>query len=217
MIETGILFDDIHSFYDLNLILSSVKVSPAKPKTNYVDIPGGDGSLDLTESHGDVKYNDRDITFTFTVHPHDDLTFEDRQTAVSNALNGKRCKITLEKDPEYYYLGRLGVDEYLQDRNLKQFTITAKVQPYKWKQSKTAVTFVLTSATQTVYLPNSKKKVVPIIETTANAEIGFNGNTFKIDDAGTYKILEIWLSEGLNEVKLYGSGEITFTYQEGDL
>ena len=56
MISKGISFDNIHSFYDLNLILSGVEITPAKPKTNYVDIVGGDGSIDMTEAHGDVKF-----------------------------------------------------------------------------------------------------------------------------------------------------------------
>ena len=52
MIETGIYFDNIHSFYDLNLVLSKVEISPAKPKTSYVDIPGGNGSIDFVLSFG---------------------------------------------------------------------------------------------------------------------------------------------------------------------
>ena len=69
----GIQFNDIHSYYDLNLILSVVNIPPAQPKTNYVDLPGGEGSLDLTEALGEVKYNDRDCTFTFTMNPTDHL------------------------------------------------------------------------------------------------------------------------------------------------
>ena len=69
MIETGVLFNNIHSFYDLDLILSAVEVPPAIPKMVYVDIPGADGSLDLTEAHGEVKYNDRTISMLFTLNP----------------------------------------------------------------------------------------------------------------------------------------------------
>ena len=74
MIETGILFGNIHSFYDLNLILSAVDIEPAKPKTTYVDVPGGDGSLDLTEALGEVKYYDRTHKFTLTMNPASDLS-----------------------------------------------------------------------------------------------------------------------------------------------
>lgn len=216
MIETGVHFDDIHSFHDLNLILSAVKISPAKPKTNYIDIPGGDGSKDLTEAHGEVKYSDREITFTFTVFSKDELTFEERQTAVSNVLNGKRCRITLDKDPDYYYSGRVIVDDYLQDRNLKQFTIKAVVRPYKWKQHETVAAFALTSDVQTVILYNSKKTVVPVITCTGSAQIVFGGISHALGE-GTFKVLDICFVEGNNTLQLSGSGTVTFTYQEGDL
>ena len=55
----GIKFDDIHSFYDLNLVLSQVDIPPATAKTSFVDIPGADGSVDMTEALGSVKYKDR--------------------------------------------------------------------------------------------------------------------------------------------------------------
>ncbi len=114
MIEKGVYFGNIHTFFDLDLILSKVIVSPAVPKTVYIDIPGADGSLDLTEANGEVKYSDRDIKFTLTMNPASDLSesaWEAKKTEVSNALNGKACRITLDKDPGYYWEGRCKVDE----------------------------------------------------------------------------------------------------------
>ena len=34
----GVWFDDIHSYENLNLILSKVEIPPAVPKTNFVDL-----------------------------------------------------------------------------------------------------------------------------------------------------------------------------------
>ena len=110
MIEKGVLFGNIHSFYDLNLILSAVDIPPAKPKTSYVDVPGADGDVDLTEAHGEVKYSDREITFTFTMNPAGDLSesaWTEKKTEVSNELNGRSMKITLDKDDEFYWLGKM--------------------------------------------------------------------------------------------------------------
>lgn len=217
MIETGVSFNDIHSFYDLNLILSSVEISPAIPKTTYVNVPGRDGALDLTEGLGEVKFDDRIIKFIFTVHPSDRMTFEERKTAVANAVNGLRCKITLDKDPDYYYEGRCKVDAYAQNKNLKQITISVTVQPYKLKHMLTVKTFSLSSTAITATLENERKTVVPAIECTAdNTHVVFNGNDFSLGK-GTHKILDICLTAGKHPVTLYGSGTITFTYQEGAL
>lgn len=220
MIETGVLFNNIHSFFDLNLILSSVEISPAKPKTTYVDIPGADGSLDLTEAHGEVKYSDRTIKFTFTMNPASDLSeraWEEKKTEVSNTLNGLACRITLDKDPDYYWQGRCSVDSYKTNRRVRQFVIAATVRPYKRKQSETVASFALSSTAQTVNLRNARKSVCPVITCTNDgAKIVFNGNEFSFN-AGTHKNLNIRFTEGNNEMTISGTGQVTFTYQEGDL
>lgn len=141
----GITFGEIHSYRDLNLILSKVEIAPAKPKTNYIDIPGGDGSVDLTEAHGEVKYYDRECKFTFSMNPSGDLSeaaWEAKKTEVSNALNGNKFKITLDKDAEFYYLGRCEVNEYLSNKRLRQIVVAATVEPYKYKQEETEVRFM---------------------------------------------------------------------------
>lgn len=213
----GILFGDVHSFEDLNLVLTKATIPPAKAKETYVDIPGADGSLDLTETHGAVKYSDRNCTFNFSVLPADDTDFEEKKTEISNLLNGKKCKITLDTDEDYYYQGRCSVNDHLQNGNLKTFTVTAKVRPYKYKQNVTKVTVNLTEASKTILLTNGRKSVAPSIEcTNDNTMISFGDATFNLS-AGTHKILDIMLVEGDNILTVSGTGSVTFSYQEGDL
>lgn len=133
----GIWFDNIHSYDNLNLILSSVSIPPATVKTNYIDIPGADGSLDLTEALGAVRYKDRSCSFVFSVFPYED--FEEKKKQISNLLNGRKCKIRLDKDSEYYWLGRCSVNNYASDRNLHKITVNATVAPYKYKVDETFV------------------------------------------------------------------------------
>lgn len=63
----GVKFGSKHSYDDWGLILKSRPViSPPSPKTIYIDVPGADGIIDLTESMtGEVKFNNRTITFEF--------------------------------------------------------------------------------------------------------------------------------------------------------
>lgn len=209
----GIKFDNTHSFTDLNLVLSNVNIPPATPKTNFVDIPGGDGSVDLTEAFGEVKYKDRECTFTFTVFPYDD--FEVKKKEVSNLLNGKRFKITLDKDPGYYWLGRCSVNEYASNKNLHKIVVKATVSPYKLKQSVTNMS-VAAGTNRNITLKNGRKTVVPKITCTGSTTIVFNGNTFTLN-AGTHKVLNIELVEGGNPVTVTSSGTVKFEWQEGDL
>lgn len=131
----GIYFDNIHSYDDMNLILSSVSIPPPAVKTNYVNIPGADGQIDLTEALGEVYYKDRECSFTFSTFPYENI--EEKKTQITNLLHGKRCKITLDKDPDYYWEGRCKVNSYASDRNLHQIVVGATVSPYKLKQLET--------------------------------------------------------------------------------
>lgn len=222
MIDRGISFDGIHSYYDLDLILSKVEIPPAVPKEEYIDLAGGNGSLDLTEVHGEVKFNDREgCKFTFTMNPANDLSdsaFEEKKTEVSNALNGKKIeRITLDKDSDFYYQGRCKVDQYLSDRRIRQIVVTARVKPYKLKQNKTVSTFALSSTEQTVNIRNGRKTVVPLITCSASNAVVVFGSVTKTLSAGTHEILDFQLKHGDNIFKVSGSGTIKFEYQEGEL
>lgn len=209
----GIIFGNIHSWDDLNLILSKPDIPPAEVKENYVDIPGGDGSADLTEAFGEVRYKDRKCKFTLSVLPSDD--FEEKKREVSNLLNGKRMRITLDKDPDYYWEGRCSVDSYASNKMNRQIVVGATVAPYKLKTYPTRV--VIPAGNKVVRtLWNSRKTVVPTITATAAASIIFEGGTYNIE-AGTSKILNIELVEGRNQVTVTSSAPVEFSYQEGDL
>ena len=219
MNHNGIYFDDIHSYEDLNLILSAAVIPPAVAKTNYVDIPGADGEIDLTEALGEVKFADRDgAKFTLTMNPAGDLSesaWEAKKTEISNLLNGKRCKVRLDKDPDYYWQGRCSVDEYLSDKRIRQFVVGAKFAPYKLKNE---ITRVVCPAGQnaSVTLKNGRMRAIPTITTKAQATIIFNGNTFTFN-AGTHKNLNIILYEGEYPVTVTSTQPVEFAYQEGDL
>lgn len=215
----GIYFDDIHSYYDLDLFLTKdgVSIPPAQPKTEYIDLAGADGSFDLTEAFGGVKFHDRSCKFTFAVNPASEMTFEEKKTQVSNALNGKQCKITLDKDSDYYYFGRCTVNEHLQDRRILQIVVTATVRPYKMKKNKTIALFALSSTEKTVNIRNSRKNVVPKITCSAdNVNISYESLITTLN-AGTHEILDFQLKHGDNLFKVSGSGTLKFEYQEGDL
>lgn len=157
----GVSFGDFHSYRDFSLILSQKTIGTPSPKTEAIDIPGGDGVLDLTEFFGEVKYNNRN------------------QKAVG--------KLTIDCDCE----------------------------PYKYRLAETVVAVVV-NGTNSVVLPNGRKRVVPEITTDAEMKITFGAYTGTFD-AGTFTIPELVLAAGRNTVKVTGAGNISFRYREGVL
>lgn len=219
----GISFGTIHSYNDLHLILAPFTPSPAKPQTNFLKVTGRDGYLDLTEANGEVKFNSRDFTFKFTIAPDDEMTFDERVSFVSSLLNGLQCKITLDRDPDYYWFGRCVVDKYTQNKIIGEITVKATVDPYKLKQSATVVSVALSSdeqpeqTSQTVELENSRMAAIPTIECTDDGVIATFGETAYTLESGKNRILDIRFVEGNNEITLTGTGAVTITWQEGVL
>lgn len=218
----GTDFGGIHSHRDLNLIQQKVDVQPAEPKLNLIDIPGADGSKDLTERPaGRATYKDRQITWTFALYPGEN--WHDKHSQVSNELNGKRCKITLDDDPGWYYIGRLVVKKYNIDKALRQITVEAICSPWKLKQDLTvSVLTVNDTISYRIVLLNKKKPAIPTIELTHTAHLAIGeGTTLSNAIApGTYTSLDLELQEGENVLRVYfpeGTGTITITYQEGSL
>ena len=212
----GVSFGDVHSYHDLHLILAPFAPTPATPQTNFLKVPGRNGTLDLTEANGEVKFNDRSFTFNFTIVPDDELSFDERLSVVSNALNGRRCKITLDRDPDYYWIGRCTVNQHKRNKNSGTIEVKATVNPYKLKQNPSVVSVALSSAARHIVLENNRMSAVPTIDCTGSASVVFGGTTYNLS-AGTSKILDIRLMEGDNVLTVSGTGTITFTWQEGAL
>lgn len=213
----GVYFDDIHSFKDLNLILSPFTPTPAEAQTNFLKIPGRDGLLDLTEANGEVKFNSREFQFTFTIHPAEEKTFDEKVSEISNLLNGRRCTITLDRDSDYYWNGRCLVNKYAQNKRLGQVVVKATVDPYKLKKNETVASVALSSSEQSIALENGRMPSIPTIECTDDAtEVTFGGITYVLN-AGKQKVLGIRFVEGFNALTVKGSGTITFSWQEGEL
>lgn len=214
----GTTFGGWHSHRDLHLIQQSVDVQPAPPKVNLVNVPGADGSKDLsTQPAGRVVYGDRKITWTFALYPGEN--WDRKHQEVSSTLNGQACEIVLDTDPDYYYEGRLTVKKYKVDGLLRQITIEATCKPYKLKRTETKIVASLGTAYATVPLVNDRKVVIPTITVTAETTLRWKDRTLVVA-AGSHRIADIELQPGANllDAKVTsGTGSITVAYREGAL
>ena len=106
-------------------------------KTNYLDIPGVDGALDLTASLiGRSVYGNRTGSFEFLVmNDYDDDDPEDtwskKYSDIAMFLHGKEYQAILDDDPEFYYFGRFSVNEWKSDPHWSLIVIDYNVGPYK--------------------------------------------------------------------------------------
>lgn len=211
----GVTFGDYHSYDDLSLILNSKEIEAPEPKTETIDIPGGDGELDFTEFSGAIRYKNRKLTFEFS-HISAQSTFMDAFSKVQNAIHGKKMEITLDDDPNFYYIGRCTVDKWKADKNIGKITVEVNCEPYKYKQTVTTVTQDI-STSGTVSLTNLKKSVVPKISTTAAVTIAWTGGSASLAVGDDQIVPDLVLREGTTEITVTGTATVKFEYQEGEL
>lgn len=210
----GITFGDYHSYNDLKLLLKSKEIGAPAVKTNRIDIPGGDGSIDLTDFFGEPKYEDVQHKFEFvTIEPQSD--FLSQYSQVKNAIHGKKVRIILDDDPTFFYLGRCHVSSFTSEKGIGTIRVECECEPYKYKLNKTVVTQAV-DGTEVISLTNGRKRAVPSITTTAPMTITFGDGTWT-PSAGTFTIPELELVEGENHVTVTGTGSITFRWQEAAL
>ena len=212
-----VFFDGIASFRDWGIYLSSIVIDDPKPKEIYVDIPNGDGALDLTEAlTGEVHYESRPFEAVFTIKPE---TYSvELVRYLRSYLNGKQRTIRTKEEPGYYLIGRCATS-FKNDGVLAVLTVKATCQPWKYKNDVTAKnTTIGASGTTSITLTNERKRVIPTITASAAVTIAFNGQTISVN-AGTQRLTNIALQYGNNVLTITGAEgtTVSFEYQEGAL
>lgn len=210
--NNGVKFGDKHSIDDWDLLMVSKSIPDPEPKIIDVDIAGSNGKLDLSEWTGEVLYNNRILIFNFDIYdsPSNWWTLK-RQ--ISNYLHGKKLKIVLDKDNQYFYYGRCKVTSFTNETTVAHITIECDCEPFIYKKDITTKTI---NGTGTLILSNARKRVMPTIKTTERTEFTFEGKSFVVN--GTMQSPDIILKEGDNILEVTnGAGILTVTYQEGEL
>ena len=137
----SITFDNKNTWDDWCIIPENdVIIAPPAQKTNYIDIPGGNGSLDMSESlTGYPLYENRTGSITFIVVnssasliPNcNPIKWRNLVTNIMSYLHGKRRRMILEDDPTYYYEGRFNVESVESGEDFSRLTIGYNLDPYK--------------------------------------------------------------------------------------
>lgn len=158
-----------HSWENFSLIPTSRPfVAPPTQKTQTVDIPGGNGIIDFTNSlHKWPVYNNRTGSWTFYAVDYSEYDmlqdnnsnyildsnnepiigfvpsedWSEYYTRILNALNGKKVAIVFDDDPDYFYYGRVSVSEWVSSNNgtYSGITISYDLFPYKLSKNYTYV------------------------------------------------------------------------------
>lgn len=208
----SITFGQKNTWDDWHIVPSSRPTfSTPEVKTNYIEIPGSDGSIDITEAlMRRPTYKNREGDFEFIV-VNDYGVWTERYTEIMEYLHGKSMKMFLEDDPDYYYQGRLSVNEWKSDQNWSLITIHYNVEPYKYP--KFTGTSGWSYSPMTVQKGVIKDYRVMTIGSAASEKVTTRGRTISpvITTSKSGSMLEVTKPGGASVTKTLANGVNRFT------
>lgn len=130
------------SFIDLTerfkmVLADGFTLNPPEPKTYYVDIPGSDGKIDLTETLlGRTAFSNRLQEFTFYIFDVENAPVV--KDEITRFLHGKAFDYQLTFDPGYIYNGRFTIKNigdalYNNVGRMIAVSLSIEAKPFKTK------------------------------------------------------------------------------------
>lgn len=182
------------------------------PKTSFIDIPYGNGQLDLTEAIVPYPvFNNREGTISLGIMRGQADFYQSEDNLRADFL-GRRAVVTI--DDSWEYIGRVVDLQFEHTYGFLRVVFVLNLKPYKLKPTITSLSYAI-NGTQEVILTNDRMPTVPTIVTDANLQIVHGANSYSIN-AGTH-ILPIVLEKGETSLQLIGTANVTIEYQEGAL
>lgn len=222
MEKRKIIFGTYDTAVDGLWTLAAWSLSSAQHVTNYVAVPGRDGSLDLSTAitDGEPRYNDRTLTATLESSEGTRLEREARINVMTNWLDGWRMNIELPDDPDHYITGRLHIQKDYNDPAHAAVTVTAVCDPWRYNKQETLLQLQAGETTETAILPNyGRRTAVPVLTIegeAANVLLAIDGASWALGP-GTYQLPDLIVPQGGRIITYSGTGTLSFAYREASL
>ena len=228
----GVLFGAKHC-HEWGLELLKFENRLPALEENLIKVPGMTGYLDITDFPMQTPFNDRILQFTFmTAKKVKGAAWDAMISEIANHLHGRKMKIILDQDYNYYYYGRCYIDDST-DREQYKVVIRCTCDPYKYEILSSVDDWLwdpfnfengiirgykdlYVEDTLTVAVYGSRMPTVPTIVTDAEMTVEFQGKTYDLV-IGENRILDIDLLEGENQLIFSGTGIVSVVFWGGSL
>lgn len=110
-------------------------INPPPFKSNFITIPGANGSIDastILTSHPIYEDRSGSIEFQCTRDYGSHSGWIRTYELLQNYLHGKLFKVVLYDDPNFYYRGRMSVNEWKSDKDWNTITLDYRFEPFKY-------------------------------------------------------------------------------------
>ena len=229
-----------HTFDDWGLYITNTDCIGAPVQyTKYIEIPGRNGLLDLSETiSGRQIYTSRPIKINLS-GARDKTTWDAALSILRNRVNGKVCRIIFDNDPAYYWHGRIDIKDFSSVLDLGSLTIDIpSADPYKYSIASSSepwlwdpfnfetdvITYIgaiTVVGSETVTIPYGHMATCPELvvsdKTSATFTVTVDGVTYSLS-VGTNKIPSIMVGGDTDvEMTFTGDAKVQIVYRSGSL
>ena len=232
----GASFNGKHSFRDYGMYPhKAFSLTPPKPTTLYVSVPGADGSLDLTEAlGGPVRYEDRKGSLEFVL-------FGDRSArrsaidALICDVHGRRVTLSTDESPDACLHGRVQVTSEKTDAAKTVLKLEGVFDPYRTEPTSTDENWLwdpfsfergvvreyadlIVDGALDLELIGSPMPVTPVFRVTSGTGLtmALGGNTYTLLP-GENVFAAVVLTDAAYNVRFTGTGTVTVAFAAGRL
>lgn len=228
----GVTFGNYHSIQDWGIYLAERPVvSSPEVRTNYIEIAGMDGTLDFSEAlTGRASYSDRELSCKFTLLPPRER-WNSVVSKILRQVHGKKMKIILDEEPDFYYYGRVIVGSPSSDK-VETLPISAIIQPYKYSVQNTAEQWkwdpfnfetgiitgysdITVSGSKSVSVIGSFAPTFPVITCSSSMTMTCMGKSYSLS-AGQNSLESLIIPENGTTMVFSGSGTVSIAYEVGE-
>lgn len=222
-----------HSYRDYELLpKTEMVVQPPSLREIYVEIPGADGELDLSEVLiGRPLYDGREAKFEFLLINRERWRWV--YSRLMGDVHGKRMRIVLDDDSNYYYAGRVKVNSFESSPNLATIVVNAHLDPYKkslianserwlWDpfnfETDVARDYseLVVNGSLKVTVIGSRMPVAPVLKVSSDMTVLYNGVSYQLT-TGSNRIVGMVLVDEEYEMTFTGNGTVTIQFEVGSL
>lgn len=223
-----------HSYRDYGMFpKSKMVVQPPSVRETYVEIAGADGDLDLSEVlTGAPTYDSRDAQFSFLLT--DRKKWDAAYTALMNEVHGKRMRVVIDEDSNYYYTGRVKVNSFASNKNTATIVVDGHFDPYKksmianserwlWDPfcfetdiARDYDELVVSGATDFTIV-GSRLPVTPAFVVSSSMTLTFDGNTYTLEPGAARSVPTIVLRDKEYTMRFTGNGTVSIKFEVGSL
>ena len=210
-------------------------INPPAPKTKFVDVPGRDGVLDLSELINPYTvYGNRSGSNEFIVD-NDHWAWYNAYSTIMTVLQGKSgLQIVLLDDRNFYYEGRTSVNAWKSDQSWSSIVLDYNVSPWKkrmntslepWKWDpfnfETGIIRYFNqqqiTGSGTIRLVGDAIRETPWFTATTAMTVKFKNRTYNLTAGKRMQVPDIVITEGENTLVFTGTGKVTIEYRGGSL